>query len=153
MRQEGRGSFSFYFGRTPSVNPARVHLLARHLLYALKYSRNGKGRKMTNAELNTKAAEIMGLVYANPDYVRHDDRGRYVIHPSDWNPCEHIAQAFEVAERVGILKLVQWGKDEWIARIIPHFTGTPYYSDRDKLSKPALAITRACVAAWQNKEK
>ena len=102
---------------------------------------------MTNAELNARAAEIMGYAAIpwdnNPnDLCYRDQFGTLCA----WNPAENIAQAFELAEKSGKLQLTQW--DMWRARIVPQNTNPVKYGEGDT---PALAITRACVAAAEKK--
>lgn len=113
---------------------------------------------MTNEELNAKCAEIMGFKY-HLFYGWVDSMKRvYLVewkHGYDeeiWNPCEDIAQAFEVAEKFCRMESITMRIDRRVDRkeLWNVQFGVIADASNDSL---ALAITRACVAAWQNKEK
>lgn len=101
-----------------------------------------------HAELNRAAAEIMGWVFERTGYF-DPKTGEFVRRA--WNPCENIAQAFEVASKGNFLVLQRQYlcTCPWSASI--SFTDKWQDQKAAQADTPALAITRACVAAWKNK--
>jgi len=119
---------------------------------------------MTNAELNAKCAEIMGwkIAVSGVAYYDKPDGSSFFPYGShDWNPCENIAQAFEVAEKITTecaMEIWTYPGNQSPKYNVRFFAGV---SDEDKSGIVAytiedslpLALTKACVAAFENKEK
>ena len=98
---------------------------------------------MTNAELNARAAEIMGWKKDSINrewYISDDGKARTTHLVAHWNPAENIAQAFELAHEMCEDYELKYNGD------IYDFTIAGVLRRGDSLPD---TITRACVAAWQ----
>lgn len=103
---------------------------------------------MTNAELNARAAEIMGYTtWKGIAEIHKIDGGGvpYIFFPhgnTSWNPAENIAQAFVLAHEMCEDYELKYNGD------IYDFTIAGVLRRSDSLPD---AITRACVAAAERK--
>lgn len=94
---------------------------------------------MTNAELNARAAEIMGYTVNGITGDIMDVRGK-------WNPCENIAQAFEVAEKFPVYQITMNLGTYYVRVYYEPVIDMESVLVNNGKSLPE-AITRACVAA------
>lgn len=101
---------------------------------------------MTNADLNSKCAEIMGYKFDDAGFTL---KPHPLIHREDYNPCENIGQAFEVAEKVYYMSIQKMQAGWWRVWVL---NKNETSAEVNEESLP-LAIVRACVAAFEKENK